>query len=265
MSEHKVIHSKVTLGSADAVEGVETSQDTDTSSSNAFENSLTAAEPSVPVVASETVCFNESSGAVEGEFDASDVRFPYLRIVAGSGRLSEMFQSSSVILGDDVLLPPPNPQNPDPSHMFRFVPLHIKKSYRENLSKDEMDAGQLPRTVDTLQEVTNYGGTIQWIDNVKPSWAPMATIQMLVEAPEGCDHPSFVFESDGKLYAPAIYSAASSAYKEAALNIFNAARTTLRSVVKDENGAIVKDENGNPLREIMLHKSWWTWRRKNEL
>jgi hypothetical protein len=205
-----------------------------------------------------------SSGLI-GEWDSSDVKFPALKIVQGSGQLSQTYNSGTLILGDEELLPPPDLKNPKPEHTFRFVPVSLEKQFRENLSQEDAASGAMPRIVNSLAEVEALGGTTQWIGNEKPSWGPSARILLLVERPEnvpgsGSDHPGFVLELAGKLYAPAVYYAAGSSWTNFAKPLFNAALTSLMVPERDAEGNPVKTATGVIRRQPYLPKSFWTWR-----
>jgi hypothetical protein len=205
-----------------------------------------------------------SSGLI-GEWDSGDVKFPALKIVQGSGQLSQTYNSGTLILGDEELLPPPDLKNPKPEHTFRFVPVSLEKQFRENLIQEDAASGAMPRIVNSLAEVEALGGTIQWIGDQKPSWGPSARILLLVERPEnvpgsGSDHPGFVLELAGKLYAPAVYYAAGSSWTNFAKPLFNAALTSLMIPERDADGNPVKTATGVIRRQPYLPKSFWTWR-----
>jgi hypothetical protein len=206
-----------------------------------------------------------ASSGIVGEWDSGDVKFPALKIVQGSGQLSQQFNSGTLILGDEELLPPPDLKNPKPEHTFRFVPVTLEKQFRENLSQEEAASGAMPRVVSSLAEVEALGGTTQWIGDQKPSWGPSARILLLVERPEnlpgsGTDHPGFVLELGGKLYAPAVYYAAGTSWTNFAKPLFNAALTSLMIPERDEAGNIVKTPTGVIRRQPYLPKSFWAWR-----
>jgi len=206
-----------------------------------------------------------SSSGLIGEWDSGDVKFPALKIVQGSGQLSQTYNSGTLILGDDELLPPPDLKNPKPEHTFRFVPVTLEKQYRENISQEDAASGAMPRIVSTLTEVEALGGTTQWINDEKPSWGPSARILLLVERPEnvpgsGSDHPGFVLELAGKLYAPAVYYAAGSSWTNFAKPLFNAALTSLMVAERDAEGVPLKTPTGVIRRQPYLPKSFWTWR-----
>jgi hypothetical protein len=240
------------------VGGVPTPTETSTTAIAVVEK--TSSDITVP----RAFAFDASAGLV-GDWDQSDVKFPALKIVQGSGQLAAQWNTGTLLLGDDELLPPPDLRTPKPEHTFRFVPVQLTKQFRENLSQEEASSGAIPRVVSTLAEVEAMGGTTQWIGDQKPSWSPSARILMLVERPEGIpgsgsDHPGFVLEFDNHLYAPCVYYAGGSAWTALAKPLFNAALTSLTVVERDATGAPLKSPNGVIRRVPYLPKAFWTWR-----
>jgi hypothetical protein len=148
----------------------------------------------------------------------------------------------------------PNAVNP----VLYFVPLVIKKGWRENLDKAAQDLGEMPRNASTVEEVEAMGGTTQWIANVKPTWSPSAMCILLIEKPEGSDHPSFVVPCDGRDYAVAIYYVSGGDFNSFAKVIYNTAKTSLQIPVNDEAGNPVLDAAGRIQKTTMLYKNYWT-------
>lgn len=206
-----------------------------------------------------------ASSGIVGDWDSSDIRFPAVKIVQGSGQLSNQWSLGTVLFGEEELLPPPDLKMPRPEHVFRFVPVVLEKQFRENLPKSEAEAGAIPRVVTTMAEVEALGGTTQYIGDQRPSWSPSARILLLVERPEnlpnsGSDHPGFVLDIGGKLYAPAVYYAAGTSWGSVAKPLFNAALTTLTLPERGESGEILKASTGVIRRLPYLPKNFWTWR-----
>lgn len=203
-----------------------------------------------------------SGGALQGDFDESDLRYPTLRIVNGSGQLSQSWPQGTVLLGDEQLLPPPDLKVPKPEHVFRFIPLAIQKQFRENLSDDQQKAGVMPRVVSTIAEVEALGGTTQWLGDTKPSWGPSARCILLIEKPEAFEHPNFVQEFGGKLYAIAAYYTGGGAYRVFAQILFNTALTTLLIPVIGADGTPERTPKGHIKQAPYLPKKFWNFRVK---
>lgn len=195
-----------------------------------------------------------TAGALQGQWDESDFKYPQIKVVQGSGPLTEQFNVGTIILGEEAIMPPCEPKaEPTP---IKVIPVSLRKRFQENVSPEQFAAGEMGQTVDTIEEVEALRGTTQWINQQKPSWSPTAVVTLLVEAPKGLEHPNFSLELDGKVYAVAIYYAKSSGYAGVAKAIFNAL-----PLLNEEVG---KDESGRPIKRPLLCKKAWTitWKRK---
>lgn len=198
-------------------------------------------------------------GGIQG-FNTDDIKFPVLKLVNGSGPLSQKFPGGTTLLADTEFLasPPLDITKPNLKFpRFNFIPVEMRKRFRENLDDAAYKANQTPRIVDTAEEVESLGGTYIWQGRVKPTWSPTATCFILIERPESCDHPTFALEINGKIYAPAVYYAGGSAFTDFAKTIISAAALSLQVVVSKE---------GEPLRkEPLLFKKVWKWETKKLL
>jgi hypothetical protein len=194
----------------------------------------------------------------DGDWGSDDVKFPQLKLVQGSGPLSQQFDAGTVIYGDLELLPPPSVKEGAVNPTITFAPIAITKQWREKLNQDQATEGMMPRIVNTLAEVEEYGGTTRWVGNEIPDnyWEPSARCILLIEQPEGNEHPGFALELDGKLYAVAVYYAAGGAFRASAKVIFNTAMTSLLVPVLDAEGKPVV-KNGRPVKKPMLFKNFW--------
>lgn len=214
------------------------------------------------VVALPTNPYGPDSG-LQGEWSQDDVRLPSVKIVQGSGELSKIFTLGSVIFGDEEFLQSPDIRAARPADFFRFVPVVIRKQFRENLSQAEVAAGQMARIVNHAHEMEALGGHIDWRDGQKPPWSPSATVIMLIEKPAegiGAEHPNFVIEIGDKLFAPAVFYASGSGFNSLAKVIFNSAQTVLTVPDKDAQGQILRTASGVIRRVPYLPKHYWTWR-----
>lgn len=219
-------------------------------------------EGQVPAVRQSYGAPTVAGQADDSGFDETDNKYPTLRIVAGSGKLSQMFLCGSLILGPTIdeaeqLFAPPDPKLRKGAAL-RFVPLALRKSWRENLTEEETQEGMQPRYFRTRQEVEEAGGTTAWLADQPPSFKPTATCIMLIEKPEGCDSPLFTTELDGKLWCPAVYYASNSAYKAFALPIHNSRRTLLQVPTLDAEGKAQKDARGFVLKHEYMPRYVWT-------
>lgn len=190
-----------------------------------------------------------SGGGLEGEFESSDLQIPMFKIVNGQGELSQKFNGGSLILGDQQIWAPPSLAPGAKNPILSFVPVKVRKQFRENLSKEDVEEGLLPRVVNTraeAEELTGEGAT-EWINNQKPRWSPSAACLFLVAEPEEIANPEgesqFQRFYDGRNWALVRYYAGGMAYNESAKVILSNAYTVLR----DTTGRIV------------LHKRLWTF------
>lgn len=211
------------------------------------ETSPTEITPSTAVVKSNPAravsTYEESSGGgLEGDFDADDIKLPQIKIVNGSGPLSQQYNQGTLLYADEELWGVPDLKPGAKNPVLFFVPVKIVKQFRENLSPDEVEDGMMPRIVSSREEAESLGGSTRWIGQEKPKWSPSAKCILLLREPEGTQHPAFTQILDGHNYAPAVYYCSGTAYNEFAKQIFNAAQLTLR-------------ENGR----INLSKRFWTW------
>jgi hypothetical protein len=182
-----------------------------------------------------------SDGGIEGEFDSNDFRLPQLKIVNGSGKLSQEYNQGTLLYADEQLWGPPDIKEPKNNPTMHLVPVKVVKQWRQNLTQDEVEGGMMPQVVATKEQAEALGGSTVWINNEKPRWAPSAKIIFLLEEPKDCNHPGFSTVLDGTNWAPAVYYSSGTAYNESAKAIFNASQMSLK-----EAGRIV------------LHKKIWT-------
>jgi len=197
-----------------------------------------------------------SSGAIQGDFDYTDVKFPQLKVVQGSGQMSGTYGQGTVLLGDEVLAYPPRDLKDRSQFLsLRFVPFTMKKWFRETLTAEEQETGMLPRSVDSVQAVIRAGGTVGY-----GGWRPAGEHHILIEQPEGADNGMFNLELDGKRYCPAVFWANSGNYRDFTQPIFNACSGVLRNPLLDKSGKPVIGDNGFPVHSICLHKFVWEWR-----
>lgn len=226
-------------------------------------NAVVPRPPAGFAVATRTSYGTDGSG-LEGDWGTEDLRFPQLKVVQGSGQLSAQFDNGSVIYADNLLFAPASVVAGANNPLLYFVPISVKKQWRENLSKEEQETGALPRVVDSVDEVEALGGSTLWIGNQKPGWGPSARCLFLLERPEGVDHPNFTVDLDGRQYGVAVYYAGGTAFNNSAKVIFNTGLTSLQVPVTDDAGVPQKDAQGRVQKRTMLYKNYWTiqWVRK---
>jgi len=168
-----------------------------------------------------------AGGSVSGNIEASDLVVPSLKMAAKTGELGELFLPGSLVLNAEYALygaraDEPEKKMEDPVWL---TVLHAKKSYYE---RTEFGSDELPKTADTMDEMLEQGGTLDWgKDGSKPTWNPQLQCTVLVR---GDDESYFPFEHDEHRYAMARWILASfTAYAAAAKPILTAAALNLRA------------------------------------
>lgn len=196
-----------------------------------------------------------SDGALSGPIDNSDFKIPQLKVVNGSGPLSQKFNQGTVIFMDQALFQPPEPGKLGP--ILNFIPISLHKYFRENIKRpDPLPANYvapMPRNAETPEMVARLGGTVEFTSDtagnrLKPSWGPAARIMLLIERPEGCEHPGF---------AIAVEIAEKIRYFAAAVMYVNGGQ--YRSMAKpiiDATNFILCEGTGSA-RRILLDKRVW--------
>lgn len=224
--------------------------------------SLEVGAPMPPVQFSDDV-----DGVLTGDWTSDDIAIPNLRIVAGSGKLVEMYQAGSTIFSDEVLLNPPDPRKPENNKTFLWAPVTMDKGFREKISQEDRLRGVNARIVSSIAEVVRLGGTARWIGDVKPTWEPTAAVTVVIQRPSWSDHPGFGIDvgevdKDGKpvLYAVGMYYCTGTAFREVVELVTAQAQQTLRVPVLDADGKPMVDPvTKRPKMKIMLHKNFWSW------
>lgn len=184
-----------------------------------------------------------AGGAIEGEFDVSDIRLPRLLVVNGNGKMSESYNQGDVVLADQLLFAPGKAA--ERYGKIRVIPVHLKKQWRQNLTQEEAAAGLRSIVVDTKAEAEEYGGATEWHGSERPRWSPSGRIMFLVEKPKTLeeDHPAFSIALGDQEFAACVYYASGGSYGPTFNQIFNTAQWGLRDP---------KDK-----RKILLWLKYW--------
>lgn len=156
----------------------------------------------------------QALGTIVGDINTEDIVIPRLNIVQSVGQLAELFNAGSVVLNKEVELPTP----------LELTILLARKQYVENL---DFDSDERPMVFNTLEEVKAAGGTIEWEENVKPSFAQILHVHVLFKAPAGLDY-ALPLEYGGCAYGMAQWTLRGVAYSRAGKNIITAAKLSLR-------------------------------------
>lgn len=167
---------------------------------------------------------------VTGNIDNSDITVPSLKIVQAIGPLSENFNGGLLVLNGEVpITDEPDPANPTP---IELTVIQVRKQFEENIEYGDENR---PRVFDTEAEVQEAGGHIQWVNNIKPPFSPIATMLVCIKAPDTEDETilsnfPYAFETRNKeakplegRYALALYKTKGASYTRAAKMVFTAA------------------------------------------
>lgn len=145
----------------------------------------------------------------EEEVDVGDIRFPRLNI-AQKTSAAELVQLG---LGNFIL----NKETKLGTALRAVVVGFQPKKYSEKVKYGAPQGAM----ANSLEEVEALGGTILWRESkenpasgsTKPWFQPMVTGLLLIEKPEGSDDERFVYEADGKFFAPALFTVKSTSYE----------------------------------------------------
>jgi hypothetical protein len=154
----------------------------------------------------------------DGIDPTTDIKLPRLKLLQGTSdkKLLQEFGFTGLILKDSVLIArAANEGQQALTGRLVFVRL-ISKTYTERVAR----FGDPSMFARSLQEVDEMGGTTDWRQSkenrksgsTRPWFQVNANCLVLVEKPEAAADDHFPFETDGKLYCPALYSVKSFAY-----------------------------------------------------
>ena len=159
----------------------------------------------------------QALGTVAGDIGSDDIVIPRLNITQLVGPLGELFAPGSIILNKEIELSPGDKP-------IELTVLSARKQFVENL---DYGTEETPAVYNTLEEVKAAGGTIEWVNDQKPSFVPVLHVQVLLKAPEGLDY-ALPLSHDGAAYGLALWTLRGVAYTRAGKNILTAAKFSLR-------------------------------------
>lgn len=163
---------------------------------------------------------SEQVAGLEGDFTLSDVKLPYVTVVQKTSDLVEAgFSPGSLVIkqGDSIVGLPASTS---------VTVLQLKKQYKEDLP---YGSDAQPRVFDTVAEVRSAGGSTEY--GSENYFHPIASIQLLVEAPSGLDDAAadlFPYDFNGKAYAIAVLTASKTGYSSVAKPVITALMSFLK-------------------------------------
>lgn len=149
---------------------------------------------------------------MQGDWLRQDVRLPRLNLVQKTSdeELVTNFGIGAIVLNKEIKLS-------DGKTPIVVTAVRMAKDYIQKLP---FDSGETPAVYLTPEEVIAAGGSLNYKDyNSGNFFQPRAHIQFAIKAPEGLDETElalFPYESEGKAYAMALLTVASSAYTSVA-------------------------------------------------
>ena len=152
-----------------------------------------------------------ATGGFEGEILRSELRIPTLSVAQGAGSLAYTFRPGNIVLNKETLLS-------EGSTPLEITVLRCRKFYVEDLP---YGSEQRPLMFDKLEDVIAAGGTLEWINNKRPSYQTVLQCQVLVKRPDGVagEFPYGFKDSD---YAMAMWTIRGMAFKRAGRSLLTA-------------------------------------------
>ena len=140
----------------------------------------------------------EHTGTLSGEWGADGtLAIPQFKLIQPSDELAGEFGAGSFVFDKEERLA-------EKGDRVALTLLHAQLYWRENLTPEERDNGQLPRNFDSLDEAKSEGlRQGGYKDRGKGTVSAAAKALVLVEVPEALG----LFEYDGKHYAKAVWYA----------------------------------------------------------
>lgn len=168
---------------------------------------------------------------VYGDVDDGDVQFPRLRLIQGTSKFANKAPVGTITLGFDgeLLIVA------DEGVKVPFMVASVRKQFQE---KVPWGTDKMPQTFDTREQVLAAGGQIE---NPRGAayYDSIAHVQMFVgvktERAEKDKQADLIegfsmFEFDGHLWCPAIYTASGMSYSSFAKSIFTAHKFRLKEL-----------------------------------
>lgn len=181
------------------------------------ESSVTIAVTETPT---QTLTTRGALGQVNGEFTASDIIIPYLKLVAKTGDLSNIFQPGSFVYNQEVVIG-------DGKKPAEITVLRMTKFYRQDIP---YGTEEVPKTFSTERDVIAAGGHIGWTESEEGSdrySKAMECVVLLKSVTK--DNPIFPFEFGSEAYALAKWYITKSSYKSVGAKLFSDSQMALKA------------------------------------
>lgn len=166
-------------------------------------------------------------GGMTGEIDRGDLAMPKINIVQSVGPLSEDFTPGTILYNKEIALVEPSKDPKEWTAPVEMTVLSIRKQFQKVTDYDSDEQGEI---VDTIKEVEDRGGWIDWRNDEKPPWRPMLTALCLIKAPTKELSEQFSLSGpDGEGYELALWIMTGTSYTRAGKQIMTAGSYGLRN------------------------------------
>lgn len=162
-----------------------------------------------------TVAIPADNNGFVGDWNRKDIRLPRLNLIhkTSADELITKFGIGSFAFGKEVKLS-------DGKTPFQIIAMRAAKDYIQKLPFGDPET---PSVFDTVEEVENAGGTLEFRQKDGNNYfQPRAHIQIGFAAPDGLseeDLALFPYEFNGKPWAMAMFTVASSAYTSVGIGL----------------------------------------------
>jgi hypothetical protein len=194
------------------------------------------------------------AAGIEGEVGQKDIQLPRLNLVQKmSDLVNQGISPNTFVLNKEIPL----------GKSFEAVVVRLKKQFQQDLP---YGTDVQPHVCDTLAEVREAGGSIEW--GAENHYSEIAHMQMLVKAPEGLPEEAldnFPYEVDGSHWAPCMFTAAKTAYKTSAKPVITAAFSTLRQGLHHGLWTVTAELKSNAMGSWSIPQFKLTGRTKPEM
>jgi hypothetical protein len=178
------------------------------------------------------------AGDVIGEFNATDIRLPYLRIIQKISDDAATYGAGSFLFNGEVKIA-------SEGQAVKMTFIRFNKFYEEKLP---MEAQKRPMVFDTADEVLKAGGSFNSKD--EHFFTEVAMMQAVIERPDGLsDQDSLLFPykaPNEKWYAMTLWTARGTAYSQTGPVLYTASNNFLSDGLYQGEWNVSTEKRTNP-------------------
>ena len=175
-----------------------------------------------------------------GDFDQTDLTFPTMSIAQGVGPLADDWDKGDLVIDGEFKIEAP----------AELTVLKVNKRFVENIP---YGSDEIPRTMNTKEEVLAAGGTTSW-DDGPPSFKAVADCLVCIKGPKKASAVEYPFEFDGTRYLFAMWRIKGARYKHAAKTIVQAAKMYYRGSLREGTFFLTPTKEVNNGNSYMVAK-----------